>query len=435
MVGAFETDYERQEISVKASFIVPADALTANLLNLVCALSLLGRGRSETIVALDRSHLRDSEILLANAFPPEVTIAFSDSPAPQGPATARNRGAKLASAEVLVFVDSDVLFDAHGAALLVDRLVTDSSWHVGTVRLTGRHVNAYSDFFSYEALRVRNIGGRVFFPSAVFAIRSELFWAVGGFDESFPAAAGEDWDLLQKLHSYEPGLAVVRHVDIVAQHANPETFPALLARALRYGLHAHRYLTSSPLSKAPLRERVVDLLFSEVLIPWNRALTDVENLLRGTILPKRLRPLTNLKLAVIRAQRRLQNSVEPLTEDRQRFLLMERLWFRFRKTPAVPSVTIPVESTHTQLPHVTCYDRGVEQVTYIRPEKEFADTHLGQYSAFLRFALVTAWNLTHRFAVLLGFSWSRISSWGARPTTGVSPRELGSSLAKTPSPS
>lgn len=292
-------------------------------------------------------------------------------------------------------------------------MVADKSWHVGTVRLRGKRANAYSDFFSYEALRIRNIGGKVFLPSAVFAIRQDLFWAVGGFEESFPDAAGEDWDLLQKLHAREPLLSVVCHVDIVAEHENPETLLALLRRAFRYGLHAHRYLKSSPLSRTPLRERVAELIFCELLVPLNRGLTDLENFLRGSVLPQHVRPLTSLKIAAIRAQRRIRNSVEPLSEGRQRFLLMERLWFRVRNARMVESYVPTLGSAENDLAYVKTYNRGITKTVDIPLERNLADTSFGQHSFFIRIGLVTIWSFTHRFAVLLGVVWSKLYSSSA----------------------
>src|SRR5215218_5981065 len=116
---------------------------------------------------------------------PEALIAQRE-PAGSGPAAARNRGASAATAEVLVFVDSDV--EVHPDALA--RIQAHFAADPGLAAVFG----AYDDDPSDPGLtsRYRNLlhhhvhagaGGEAeTFWAGLGAVRCEAFEAAGGFD-------------------------------------------------------------------------------------------------------------------------------------------------------------------------------------------------------------------------------------------------------------
>lgn len=275
--------------SVGTAVIIPAHEISANLVNLVWAIERQKALGLELFVSLDRSAVLPEEQAWLRAFPPSVTLLQSESPTPLGPAQARNRGARAASAENLLFVDSDVLFKSESFALFCQWLDTTSTWDVATVRFGGLRKNLFSDVFLQEAMSPRNFMGRMFFPSAVTAIRSSVFWEAGGFDEAFPAAAGEDWELLLRLHSINQSLRMAVHEGIVAKHQNPRSIHAFLRRSFRYGLHAHRYLTGQSAPRSALTLRVAELLVAEFLLPISRVM--VKNTRRKKGSPRLRRPV------------------------------------------------------------------------------------------------------------------------------------------------
>jgi glycosyltransferase involved in cell wall biosynthesis len=127
----------------------------------------------------------------------------------RGPAAARNRGAALANAPLIAFLDSDDLWapDKLGRQLSFMRAHPECSisqtgeiWIRDGRRVNPgqRHLKRSGDIF-LDSLRTCLIS-----PSAVI-LKTELFRAIGGFDETLPAA--EDYDLwLRILVEHEVGL-------------------------------------------------------------------------------------------------------------------------------------------------------------------------------------------------------------------------------------
>jgi glycosyltransferase involved in cell wall biosynthesis len=127
----------------------------------------------------------------------------------QGPAAARNRGAALANAPLIAFLDSDDLWAPDKLRRQLDLMREFSACAISqTAEIwirNGRRVN--------PGLRHRKRGGDIFLdslqtclisPSAVI-LKTDLFRTLGGFDEDL--AAGEDYDLwLRILVDHEVGL-------------------------------------------------------------------------------------------------------------------------------------------------------------------------------------------------------------------------------------
>lgn len=128
-------------------------------------------------------------------------------PAPSGPAAARNRGAREASYELMVFTDSDVLLPKK----LLEQLAQNfESAGADCVQGTFSEVCPYADFYSqYKNLYNRFVINQL--PdwidttyTSLTAVKKEAFLQCGGFDEGITTASVEDRTLGRNLirHGY-----------------------------------------------------------------------------------------------------------------------------------------------------------------------------------------------------------------------------------------
>jgi GT2 family glycosyltransferase len=108
----------------------------------------------------------------------------------RGPAANRNHGARQAQGEWLVFTDDDCLPTREWLSAFADS-VNAADVLEGLTR-ADRERKSYA-----EEAPINLTGGYLW--SCNFAIKKNVFEAVGGFDEKFPAPAMEDCDLRENL--------------------------------------------------------------------------------------------------------------------------------------------------------------------------------------------------------------------------------------------
>jgi GT2 family glycosyltransferase len=161
----------------------------------------------------------------------------------RGPATARNAGAAHARGRLLAFTDDDCA-PAPGwlrafAAALRDAPAT---------LVGGRTLNALPESlcssasqllidYLYSYYNAEPAHAR-FFTSNNLAAPAEAFRAVGGFDTSFPLAAGEDRELCARWRGLGHPMRYVP--DAVVAHAHALTLRSFWAQHVNYGKGAYR---------------------------------------------------------------------------------------------------------------------------------------------------------------------------------------------------
>lgn len=151
----------------------------------------------------------------------------------RGPNGARNAGVQSSRAEFVAFCDADDVvapdwLDALVAALSVHDAV---GGRVAYTQLNQPLVRRR--YYPVQDERLPDLGG--FLPYAVtanFAVRRQVFDAVGGFDESYPVAC-EDIDMCWRLQlaGHRLGFAP----DAVVQYRYRTTFAGMVGQAVRYG--------------------------------------------------------------------------------------------------------------------------------------------------------------------------------------------------------
>ncbi len=139
-----------------------------------------------------------------------------------GPATARNVGAEAAEGELLAFTDDDCRPERGWLKALALAHRESPQALIGGRTVNGLPDNYFSQAsqdiasFAYDYFNSGSQGPR-FFTSNNMATPATLFAEVGGFDTSFPLAAGEDREFSDRWHAsglpfhYEPAAVMYHH--------------------------------------------------------------------------------------------------------------------------------------------------------------------------------------------------------------------------------
>lgn len=159
-----------------------------------------------------------------------------------GPAAARNRGWNAARGEVVLFTDDDCIVPRNWVALLTDafedgvaavggELVPDPKL-VNMNRFARAH--RLRDLIDYDSPDESVTGheGLNLAGTANVAYRRSVLEAVGGFDESFPLAAGEDADLQRRV--LDAGHEM-KFFPVTVYHNDDYDWDSFVSRAIRSG--------------------------------------------------------------------------------------------------------------------------------------------------------------------------------------------------------
>jgi GT2 family glycosyltransferase len=163
--------------------------------------------------------------------PPEELIVV-DAPQDLGPAAARNLGARRATSEVVVFVDSDVVVQED----VFRRIRMTFAREPGLTAVFGSYDDdPRADGFvsSFRNLLHHHIHQAAAGPATTFwaglgAIRRDDFLASGGFDEaSFPQPSIEDIDLGMRL--VDRGARIILDPELQGKHLKPWTLAEMIS--------------------------------------------------------------------------------------------------------------------------------------------------------------------------------------------------------------
>lgn len=148
----------------------------------------------------------------------------------QGPAVARNRGAREAQGEILVFTDSDCNIDAE----FIENIGSQFEKFPQIVGVQGSYKTKQKEFvarFGQVEIETRYIKMSQnkyidFIGTYAAAYRANIFHKYGGFDTSFPAACGEDAEFSYRLN--EDGHKLVFSPQAFVYHQHPSTLKQYL---------------------------------------------------------------------------------------------------------------------------------------------------------------------------------------------------------------
>jgi len=203
-----------EHTSMHVSIIIPAYNAEATLGECLAACVAQTHPHTDVIVVDDGS--TDTTPTIAKNYPVEYIHQENG-----GPAAARNRGAQAAKGEIIVFTDSDCIAEPDWIEKLLAGFTSDDVVAVGGTYGIANDSSLLARMIHEEIKnRHQQFHEEVdFLGSFNVAYRKNAFDAVGGFDESFRMASGEDNDLAYRLHDRDGHLHFV--ADALVAHYHP----------------------------------------------------------------------------------------------------------------------------------------------------------------------------------------------------------------------
>jgi glycosyltransferase involved in cell wall biosynthesis len=164
----------------------------------------------------------------------------------RGPASARNRGAEIAQGEFLAFLDDDCVADTDWLRSLASMARRNCAIGGATINGAPENACACATDLLIELFVQRKRG---FLPSNNFAVPAIGFREIGGFDESFRAAGGEDRDLCRRWIAR--GNEIAHCAEARVSHRHAMSFGQFLRQHFNYGRGALLLRRVEPVAMTP----------------------------------------------------------------------------------------------------------------------------------------------------------------------------------------
>ncbi len=225
---------------MKFSVIIPAYNAASTLPGLLDSLANQRYPNDFEVIVVDDCST-DSTTDICGRFGCRLTCCANNS----GPASCRNLGAACATGEFLIFTDSDCIVSSdwlqcfERAVALADSHVIMGKLILLPSTVMGEAISALGfpagGSLGFEKMwRVSADGYTTSLSSCNFAIRRDIFFKLGGFDESFPYAGGEDSFLAHRL--VEAGYRIRYRPEVIAYHPARKSFVEFLRWQFRRGI-------------------------------------------------------------------------------------------------------------------------------------------------------------------------------------------------------
>lgn len=188
------------------------------------------------VIVVDDGSLKPMDIVV-DLFRDQLNLRLIQQPN-AGPAQARNAGASQATGAFLVFTDDDCMPLPDWLSRLNERLVSAPNCLVGGQTLNALPDNLFSTasqtlidyLYNYYNVKANRSS---FFASNNFAMSTHQFHTLGGFNTSFPLAAGEDREFCDRWLDH--GYAMIYAPEVQIYHAHHLTLAHFWRQHFNYG--------------------------------------------------------------------------------------------------------------------------------------------------------------------------------------------------------
>ena len=223
------------------------------------------RDRFEVLVVDDASARPLEALVAAYRARIDVTLVVQ---AHAGPAAARNAGAARGRGDLLAFTDDDCAPAPGWLRILASYLERAPDRAVGGRTLNALAGDPYATAsqllidYLYAYYNADPEGPR-FLTSNNFAVEVDRFRSIGGFDATWPHAAGEDREFCDRWRQH--GYRLTYAADAVVHHAHALTFGGFCRQHFTYGrgaffFHRARARRGQPRVRVEPRRFYVELL-------------------------------------------------------------------------------------------------------------------------------------------------------------------------------
>ncbi len=215
----------------RVSIVIPAYNSAVSLRETIKALLCQNYpGEKEIIVVDDGSTDATREVV--KGFP-QVQYFYQDN---AGPATARNRGWKISTGEVVFFTDADCEPKETWIKTMLGYLAeTKVAVVSGSYGIKNNDSLLARCIYREIIFRHRTLMPDYpkSFGSYNFCVRRNVMMEVGGFDETYRSASGEDNDLSYRI--FKAGYAIRFAKKVEVNHVFPENLVLYLREQARHG--------------------------------------------------------------------------------------------------------------------------------------------------------------------------------------------------------
>ena len=194
------------------SIVVPVHNGGFNFQQCLCSLKALEPAPLEIIVVADGCTDDSSEIAS------KAGVQVIDLPQPQGPARARNNGAKQAKGKFLFFIDADVIVPVNAVEQIrsVFEKASDLTAVIGSYDDSPSQTNFLSQYKNLLHHHIHQAGNEEAstFWGACGAIRRNIFLKMGGFNENYSKPSIEDIELGYRLKQFGYKIRLLKSLQV-----------------------------------------------------------------------------------------------------------------------------------------------------------------------------------------------------------------------------